>query len=110
MPLKTGYDATAHRFTVLVPGALTPVQRAVLTDLLDAHRPAHTMVELCELGEGMRIGRTVRLDLTAYVGPSPTPDTVVVGRNGLGVDTTIGAPVCGSRLNATSRVGAVRVG
>ncbi|HYN56443.1 MAG TPA: phage tail protein [Motilibacterales bacterium] len=110
VPVSTGYDAAAHRFTVLVPGALTPEQRAVLTDLLDAHRPAHTLFELCELGEGMRIGRTVRLDLTAYVGPSATPDTVVVGRNGLGVDTTIAAPAVGGRLDATNRVGAVRVG
>ncbi len=110
VPLSTGYDATAHRFTVLVPGALTREQRAVLTDILEAHRPAHTLFEFCELGEGMRLGRTVRLDLTAYVGPSPAPDTVVVGRNGLGVDTTIGAPSVGIRLDATSRVGEVRVG
>jgi phage tail-like protein len=110
VPLSTGYDATAHRFTVLVPGALSHEQRAVLTDLLDTHRPAHTLFDLCELGEGMRVGRTVRLDLTAYVGPSPAPATVVIGRNGLGVDTTIGTPAIGSRLDGISRVGAVRVG
>jgi phage tail-like protein len=110
VPLSTGYDATAHRFTVLVPGVLSGEQRAVLADLLDSHRPAHTLAELCELGEGMRIGRTVRPGLTAYVGPAPDPGTVVVGRNGLGVDTTIGNPVSGSRLDAASRIGAVRVG
>ena len=109
-PLSTGYDATAHRFTVLVPGTLSAEQRAVLTDLLDAHRPAHTLVELCELGDGMRIGRSLRIDLTAYVGPAPDPQPVVVGRHGLGVDTVLGTPASGSRLDGASRIGAVRVG
>ena len=108
-PIATGYDGTAHRFTVLVPGQLSAEQRAVLTDLLDAHRPAHTLAELCELGEGMRVGQ-LRLDLTAYVGPAPEPETVVVGRTGLGVDTVLGVPAAGSRLDGASRVGAVRVG
>jgi hypothetical protein len=97
------------RFTVLVPGKLSTEQHAVLTDLLDAHRPAHTLGELCELGEGMRVGQ-LRLDLTAYVGPPPEPRTVVVGRTGLGVDTVLGVPAAGSRLDGASRVGAVRVG
>jgi phage tail-like protein len=108
-PFATGYDATAHRFTVLVPGRLSTEQRAVLTDLLDAHRPAHTLWELCELGEGMRIG-VLRLDLTAYVGPAPEPPTVVVGRTGLGVDTVLSTAAPGSRLDGAGRVGEVRVG
>ncbi len=108
--ISTGYDATAHRFTVLVPGRLTDEQREVLTDILGDHRPAHTLVELCELGEGMRIGRSLRLDLTAYVGPPSGPGTVVVGRVGVGVDGVLGSAAPGSRLGGRSRVGEVRVG
>jgi len=108
--LGTGYDATAHRFTVLVPGRLGDEQRQVVTAILADHRPAHTLVELCELGEGMRMGRSLRLDLTAYVGPPSEPATVVVGRAGLGVDVVLGSPRPGSRLDGGTRVGGVRVG
>jgi phage tail-like protein len=108
--ISTGYDATAHRFTVLVPGQLTDEQRQVVTDILGDHRPAHTLFELCELGEGMRIGRSLRLDLSAYVGPPAAPGTVVVGRVGVGVDGVLGSARPGSRLGGRSRVGEVRVG
>ena len=108
---STAYDATAHRFTVLVPGHLGDERRQVLHDILADHRPAHTLVEVCELGEGMRIGGNARLNRTAYVGPTTAPPTTaVVGRAGLGVDTGLGVAAPGSRLEADSRVGRVRVG
>ncbi len=103
-------SATAHRFTALVPGRLTTEQRAVLGHILADHRPAHTLGELCELGEGMRLGQSLRLDLTAYVAAAddrPTP--AVFGRTGLGVDAVLGVPVTGSRLDGV-RVGQVSVG
>jgi phage tail-like protein len=108
---STAYDATAHRFTVLVPGHLGDERRHVLDDILADHRPAHTLVEICELGEGMRIGRSTRLGLTAYVGPAaPRPAAAMIGRTGLGVDTRFGAAAPGSRLDADCLVGRVRVG
>jgi phage tail-like protein len=108
---STAYDATAHRFTVLIPGHLGDERRHVLDDILGDHRPAHTLVEICELGEGMRIGRSTRLNHTAYVGPAASRSaTAVVGRTGLGVDSTFGIAAAGSRLDADSLVGRVRVG
>ena len=95
---------------MLVPGRLGDEQRQVVTAVLADHRPAHTLVELCELGEGMRVGRSSRLDMTAYVGPPSEPATVVVGRAGLGVDVVLGSPRPGSRLDDGTRVGGVRVG
>ena len=105
----TAYDATAHRFTVLVPGCLGPEARAVVDDVLDSQRPAHTLVEVCELGEGMRVGQTVRPGLTAYVGPSPRPRQAVVGLAGVGVDSVSGWSSAGARLQDLE-VGEVRVG
>ncbi len=103
-------SGAAHRFTVLVPGRLTPEQRAVVGDLLGGHRPAHTLGEICELGEGMRIGRSTRLALTTYVGPrTAAPAPAVYGRSGVGVDAALGGSGAGSRLEAV-RVGEVRVG
>lgn len=105
----TAYDATAHRFTVLIPGRLSDEQRQVVTDLLDRHRPAHTAFEMCELGEGMRVG-SLRLAYTAYVGPAPEPRPLVIGRTGIGVDAAFGSAVAGSRLDPGARVGQVRLG
>lgn len=105
----TAYDATAHRFTVLVPGCLGEEQRAVVADLLRTQRPAHTMYELCELGDGMRLGLTVRPGLTAYVAPPRGPAEAVVGRSGLGIDSPAGTGASGSRLGDTA-AGEVRVG
>ena len=108
--ISTGYDATAHRFTVLVPGHLNAEQRQVLAGILADHRPAHTLGEICELGDGMRIGRSLRLDLSAYVGPPAEPPAVVLGRVGVGVDVVLGSARPGSRLDGATRVGGVRVG
>ncbi len=49
-----GHDfaTSAHRYSVLVPGELTSEQRDVVTGLLKAHQPAHTLYALCELGFG----------------------------------------------------------
>ena len=59
----------------------------------------HTLVEVCELGEGMRVGQTVRPGLTAYVGPPPRPRQALVGAAGIGVDAISGWRVPGARLH-----------
>lgn len=105
----TTYDATAHRFTVIVPGCLDVDTRAVVDDVLDAQRPAHTLVEICELGDGMRVGQTVRPGLTSYVGPTARPRLAVVGRAGVGVDSVSGWAPTGARLRDLEAEG-VRVG
>ena len=107
---RTSYDATAHRFTVLVPGCLDREQRAVVHDLLETQRPAHTLVEVCELGDGMRVGQTVRLAMTSYVGPRPAPREAVLGRTGTGIDSIAGSATPGARLADSSVVGEARVG
>lgn len=106
---ETTYDASAHRLTVLVPGCLGAEQRAVVDNLLETQRPAHTMVEVCELGDGMRLGQTVRPGLTAYVGPARAPREAVLGRTGIGIDSVAGVAAVGSRV-AESGVGEVLVG
>ena len=47
----------AHRFTVLVPAALSEEQLDVVRHIIQVHRPAHTLFELCTAGAGMRVGR-----------------------------------------------------
>jgi phage tail-like protein len=110
-PGQTGYSASAHRFSLLLRGELDCEQRAVVRSILDGHKPAHALVEICELGAGMRIGERLRLDLTAYVGPGTGWGPVVVGQVLVGGDGVVGLPSVGSRLGeGSAAVGQVRVG
>jgi phage tail-like protein len=109
-PTKTTYAVAAHRFKLVVRGNLTHEQRTVVQRILDLHRPAHTLVDICELGDGMRIGDGLRLDLTAYVGPGADWRPAVTGQIRIGTDGVVGRPVAGSRLGETAAVGQVMVG
>ena len=109
-PTGTTYAASAHRFTLVVRGNLGTEERAVVQRILDLQRPAHTLVDVCELGDGMRIGERLRLDLTAYVGPGADGHPAVLGQVQVGADGVVGQAVTGSRLDESAAVGRVRVG
>ena len=89
-PGENAYDATAHRFTVLVCANLTSEQRDVVRGLLESHKPAHTEVELCELGPGMRVGRRLHLGLSSVVGPDARWGRTVVGQVAIGANGVVG--------------------
>lgn len=108
LPGTGSYERLAHRFTVLVPGCLTEEQREVVTDIVGAQKPSHTLGEVCELGDGLPVGR-LRLGLTAYVGPRAGRATSVLGGSRLGRGSSLGTPSHGSRVGET-RLGGVRVG
>lgn len=103
------YEQTAHRFSVLVPGRLDREQRAIVTDLLGRDRPSHTLGDICELGDGLPVGR-LRVGLTAYVSGSRSGASGnLLGGQRLGAGLRAGAPACGARVG-DARVGGVRVG
>jgi phage tail-like protein len=103
------FRLSAHRFTVLVPASLTTEQRAVVNQILEVHKPAHTMGGVCELGAGMRVGTQVRVAVTSFVGPPTGFSPAVVGHTNVGDDGTAGTAAVGARLGGTI-AGAVRVG
>lgn len=105
-----GYSTAAHRFSVLIPADLTREQRDVVEKILVDHRPAHTEVEICELGFGMRIGRHLHIALTSVVGAGAGWGPAVVGSVAVGGDGVVGVPSAGSRLDQDGPVGAIRVG
>lgn len=88
----------AHRFTVMVLGELSAEQDAVVRHLLDQHRPAHTVFELCSVGAGMRIGRGLRLGLTSVIGGSGGFQPLQLGYGALGRGNTLGRPSGGFSL------------
>ncbi len=109
-PSSDAFGSAAHRFTVLVPGELTPEQREVVEGIVRDHSPAHTDGEVSELGSGMRVGQRLRVRLTSYVGPGTAWGPAVTGAVRVGGDGVVGVPTVGSRLGQDSTTGAVLVG
>lgn len=107
---EDGFRTSAHRFTVLIPADLSAAQLDVVRAILDAHRPAHTVADICELGYGMRVGRRLHVGLTSVVGPGASWGPAVVGQVAVGGDGVVGTPAVGARLGTDSTVGRVRVG
>ena len=91
------YQTHAHRFTVLVPRDLDTDQLATVQSLLDLHRPAHTLVDVCTVGRGMRVGIGLHLAVSTLVGPSAGFHEAVVGEATLGPGTVVGRPRAGVR-------------
>jgi phage tail-like protein len=109
-PDEDGYTKTAHRFTVLIRGELSGEQREVVTAIIERHKPAHTIGEICTLGAGMRIGRQLHTGMTSFVGPGGAWGPAVIGQVIVGGDGVVGLPAIGSRLGEDSRVERVRAG
>jgi phage tail-like protein len=93
------YRTHAHRFTVLVPRDLDAEQLATVRSLLDLHRPAHTLVEVCTVGDGMRVGIGLHLEVSTLVGPSAGFHRATVGEGVLG--SVLGVPRAGVRPGGT---------
>jgi phage tail-like protein len=98
------YRTHAHRFSVIVPRDLDDEQLETLAHLLDLHRPAHTLVDVCPAGRGMRIGAGLHVEVSSVVGPSAGFRPSVVGASRIGPPTVLG------RLRAGVRAGGARLG
>jgi phage tail-like protein len=91
------FKTHAHRFSVLIPRQLDDEQLQTVHDLLDLHRPAHTLVEVCGVGRGMRVGVGLHVEVSTLVGPSSGFRRAVVGESRVGVGALIGKPRAGVR-------------
>jgi phage tail-like protein len=108
--LDDAFRLHAHRFTVLVRGSLDAEQLAVVNDILELHRPAHTLVEICTVGAGMRVGRGLHVGISSNIGRTGGFRTLQLGAAALGRGAIVGRPetaiIPGSaRLGRDSRVG-----
>jgi phage tail-like protein len=105
------FETHAHRFALIIPAALTSEQLDVVNQILELHRPAHTLVEVCTVAAGMRVGRGLHVELTSIVGRSGGFSQLQLGGNAtLGRGAIIGRPDAGtvpggSRLGKDTRVG-----
>jgi phage tail-like protein len=102
------FAANAHRFTVLIPMSLDAEQLDVVRHILEVHRPAHTLVEVCTVDAGMRVGRGLHLELSSIVGPTGGFGTAQLGRAALGRGVIVGRPPAAGSVGGTAA--SVRLG
>ncbi len=98
------FTSHAHRFSVIVPMVLSGEQEAVVRHILDVHRPAHTLHELCTASAGMRVGLGLHVALTTIVGRTGGFTRLQVGGSVLGRDAVVGRPGPGT-IPGASRLG-----
>jgi phage tail-like protein len=83
-------DPFAHRFSVLIPASLGDEELALVHDLLDAHRPAHTVVDVCTVDGGSRVGVGLHVELTSIIGPGAGFTAMRVGAGVIGREQVLG--------------------
>jgi phage tail-like protein len=86
------FEAKAHRFTVLIAASLSAEQLDVVRHILDVHRPAHALVDVCTVDAGMSIGLGLHVGLTSAIGRSSGFRTLQAGGSLLGRGTIVGRP------------------
>jgi len=90
------FQSTAHLFTVIVPATSgTPVDRSLVTKVLEAEKPAHTGFHLCFADPKMRVGIQARIGVDALVAAGPQEMTLGEA-SVLGGGTVLAGPEMGS--------------
>ncbi|MGY1679361.1 phage tail protein [Geodermatophilus sp. SYSU D01176] len=102
------FRSSAHRFTVLLTREVDDAELAVVRDLLEVARPAHTLVEVCTVGQGMRAGIGLHVEISTVVGPGSGVAPLRVGGE-LTADSVLGRGRAGLRVGAGHAGGGVVV-
>ena len=108
--VEDAFRTHAHRFTVIIPAALTQEQLDVVRNIIEIHRPAHTIFDFCTVGAGMRVGRGLMLEVNSVIGPTGAFSTLQIGSSVLGRGAIIGRPQTGAILGSSKLGGDFLVG
>jgi phage tail-like protein len=99
--------AYAHRFTVFVAGLLTDEQRAVVGDIIELEKPAHTLAEVCDITETTKVGQRALVGISTLVGRAPCFENAVVGGEGWPVGRQV---ILAGDPERRMRVGTINLG
>ncbi|SFV16947.1 phage tail protein I [Pseudoduganella namucuonensis] len=86
------FDQYAHRFTVTIVASMSEEQLRCARQLVEVHKPAHTMFDLCTADAGTRVGVGLHIGLASVVGDSSGFEQAVVGDSVLGKGYLLGRP------------------
>jgi phage tail-like protein len=100
--VEDAFRTHAHRFTVIIPAVLTAEQLDVVRNIIEVHRPAHTIFDLCTVGAGMRVGRGLMLEVSSVIGPTGAFSPVQLGSSLLGRGAIIGRPNSGGTIGSSN--------
>lgn len=104
------FETHAHRFAIMIPAVLSSEQHDVIAQILELHRPAHTIVEVCTAEAGMRVGKGLQVAMTSIIGRGAGFTQLQLGGTSLGRGAIVGRPktgiaIGGGTLGKDSRVG-----
>lgn len=88
--LLDAFTTHAHRFSVVLPLVLDQQRLAVVETILEQHRPAHTIYQICSVESGMRLGSGLHIGLTSLVGKNSDFDQLQIGNSQLGGNGLLG--------------------
>ncbi len=108
--VEDAFRTHAHRFSVIIPACLDDAHLAVVRDILEAHRPAHTRYDLCAMGPGMQLGKALHVGVSSIVGRGGEFAPLRLGASAVGRGAVVGRPAPGERvgldrLGTTTRIG-----
>jgi phage tail-like protein len=85
----------AHRFTLMIVARLGDEQMGCVRRLVEAHKPAHTLVDICTVETGMRVGLGLHVGLASAVGRGSGFGRLTVGDSILARGDVLGRPELG---------------
>jgi hypothetical protein len=106
---SAAFRPQAHRFSVYIPRPLSAEQQDVVRLILDRERPAHTVVDVCTVDAGLRVGVGDHLQLSTMVGSTGGFTPLTLGHSALGIGGTLGRAVPGAVVDS-ARLGRTRAG
>lgn len=104
------FETHAHRFSVLIPTFLDAERMAAVRHILDSQRPAHTVVDICTVATGMRVGLGLHVELLSVIGRTGGWETAVVGSSRLDRTSVLGRPDRGTHVGVDRLGEGLRVG
>jgi hypothetical protein len=104
--VSDAFRTHAHRFSVIVPAVFSDEELDVVRHIIEMHRPAHTLFELCTVGAGMRLGVGTHVGLSSFIGAGSGFARARLGESIVGSGVVVGMRAPELALGA--RQGAIR--